>query len=411
MTPVVTGWVVSAALLGSLGGAIAAGAAADRIGRRKVIMIAALIFAVGIVGAALSPNVPFLIASRLVLGVAVGVATSVIPVYISEIAPARHRGARSGLFQVMIMVGVLASSLVALVLTPYGAWRWMIGIGILPAVGMLVGARLLPESPRWLVEQGRYQEAACILERLGDPNSEREVQRIRAICCSRRGHVGLRAILASAESRRLLLVGSGLGVLQQLVGINAVTYYAPSLLKNIGFTDWSAIAANLGISALGLVATIVMAFQVVDRFGRRTPLMWGALGMAASMAMLGGVFASGGTGDVAAYAAVLALLMFQICFALSWGGIVWIVLGEMFPLHMRGTAMGIAVFATEITSVIVGSMFPVLLAQRPSVMFFGFALMGGVSFLWALTMVPETRARSLEEIEAQIFGLRLDQPA
>src|SRR3546814_1943155 len=155
MGPALTGWVVSSALLGSLFGALGAGPAADRIGRRKIIGVAAFIFSLGIVGAALSPDVATLIASRLVLGVAVGIATAIIPVYIAEIAPARDRGAHSGLFQIMIMIGVLASSIVALALTPYGAWRWMFGLGLLPALVMLIGARFLPESPRWLVKKGR----------------------------------------------------------------------------------------------------------------------------------------------------------------------------------------------------------------------------------------------------------------
>lgn len=404
MTPAVTGWVVSAALLGSLFGALAAGSAADRIGRRKVISIAAIVFSLGIVGAALSPDVSALIASRLVLGVAVGIATAIIPVYISEIAPAQERGARSGLFQVMIMVGVLASSIVALLLAPYGAWRWMFGLGLVPAIGMLVGAQVLPESPRWLVDRGRENEARAVLRRLRQGDVEAELDSIREISQAKAERAGLAAILGSAPGRRLLLIGCGLGILQQLVGINAVTYYAPSLLKNIGFTDWTAIAANLGISAIGLITTVVMAIVVVDRFGRRQPLMWGALGMAASMALLGGVFAAGAIGDAGAYLAVAALIAFQICFALSWGGIVWIVLGEMFPLRIRGTAMGIAVFATEITSVVVGAIFPVLLAQGAAPMLFGFAAMGLGAFLWVFFMVPETGRQSLEDIESRAFA-------
>lgn len=406
MTPAVTGWVVSAALLGSLFGALFAGSAADRIGRRKVISIAAIVFSLGIVGAALSPDVTVLIASRLVLGVAVGIATAIIPVYISEIAPAQERGAHSGLFQVMIMVGVLASSIVALVLTPYGAWRWMFGLGLIPAIGMLVGAQVLPESPRWLVDRGRDDEARATLRRLRQGDVEAELASIRAISHAKAERIGLASILASAPGRRMLLIGCGLGALQQLVGINAVTYYAPSLLKNIGFTDWTAVAANLGISAIGLVMTIVMAMIVVDRLGRRQPLMWGALGMATSMAMLGSVFLAGATGNVGAYLAIAALVAFQICFALSWGGVVWIVLGEMFPLRIRGTAMGIAVFATEITSVIVGAIFPVLLAQGAAPMLFGFAAMGVVAFLWVFFMVPETGRQTLEDIEARNFGLQ-----
>ncbi|HVI99827.1 MAG TPA: sugar porter family MFS transporter [Sphingomonas sp.] len=403
MGPALTGWVVSAALLGSLFGALGAGPAADRIGRRRIIAVAAFIFSLGIVGAALSPDVAMLIASRLVLGVAVGIATAIIPVYISEIAPAQERGAHTGLFQIMIMIGVLASSIVALALAPYGAWRWMFGLGLLPALAMLVGTRWLPESPRWLVKRGRDEEARRVLARLRSGDVEPELEQIRAINRRETGKATLAAMIAVPATRRLLLVGCGLGAFQQLIGINAVTYYAPSVLKGVGFTDWTAVAANLAISAVGLATTILMALVVVDRFGRRKPLMWGALGMAASMALLGAVFLSGTVTGAASYVALLGLIGFQICFALSWGGIVWIVLGEMFPLRLRGTAMGVAVFATEITSVVVGAVFPVLLQQGPAAMFFGFAVMGVLAFLWAAFLLPETGRRTLEDIEADML--------
>jgi len=405
MSPATTGWVVSAALLGSLFGALFAGSAADAIGRRKVISIAAVIFSLGIVGAALAPDVTMLIAARLVLGVAVGIATAIIPVYISEIAAARQRGAHSGLFQIMIMVGVLASSIVALLLTPHGAWRWMFGLGLVPAAAMLVGAQLLPESPRWLVKRGRADEARAVLQRLRGGDVEAELAQIRAISQTDVERASLSMVISSPAGRRLLLVGCGLGALQQLVGINAVTYYAPSVLKNLGFSDWQAVAANLGISTIGLLMTIVMALVVVDRFGRRKPLMLGGLGMAASMVLLGIAFLSGQATGTAGYVALTGLIAFQIAFALSWGGIVWIVLGEMFPLRLRGTAMGIAVFATEITSVVVGAVFPILLRQGAAAMFFGFAAMGVIAFLWAWLVVPETGRRSLEAIEAEAFGL------
>ena len=407
MGPALTGWVVSAALLGSLFGALGAGPAADRIGRRRIIAIAAFIFSLGIVGAALAPDVATLIAARLVLGVAVGIATAIIPVYISEIAPAHERGAHTGLFQIMIMIGVLASSIVALVLAPYGAWRWMFGLGLFPALAMLVGARWLPESPRWLVKRGRDDEARRVLARLRSGDVEPELEQIRAINRHEIGKATLAAMIAMPATRRLLLVGCGLGALQQLIGINAVTYYAPSVLKSVGFTDWAAVAANLAISAVGLATTILMALVVVDRFGRRKPLMWGALGMAASMALLGAVFLSDAVTGAAGYVAILGLIGFQIFFALSWGGIVWIVLGEMFPLRLRGTAMGVAVFATEITSVVVGAVFPVLLQHGPAAMFFGFAAMGVLAFLWAAFLLPETGRRSLEDIEAEMLGASL----
>ncbi len=400
LSPVITGAVVSAALLGSIFGALAVGPVADIVGRKRVIAAAALIFSLGILGAALAPDVAVLISSRLVLGVAVGIATVIIPIYIAEIAPAAGRGAFTGLFQIMIYAGVLGSSIVGTVLAPYGAWRWMFAIGLVPALLMLGGSFFLPESPRWLVRTGNEVAARAVLARFRDASSvDEEINGIKNLLQKENIRTDFRVALRSSRLRKLVIVGSGLGILQQLIGINAVTYYAPAVLTTIGFSVQAAILANVGFSALGLLMTIIMAAFIVDRMGRRIPLMVGALAMAFSMAVLGIVF--GASPDIAhsGYVAIACLAVFQISFALSWGGIVWIVLGEMFPLSIRGTAMGIAVFMAEATSVIVGLIFPVLFKRGGSIIFIGFALMGVLAFFWALLLLPETKQRSLEQIE------------
>ena len=408
LTPSLTGWVVSSALLGSLAGALASGAAADRYGRRRMLAAAGALYTIGIVGAALAPGAAVLIASRVVLGLAVGIATAMIPVYINEIAPTRIRGASASLFQLMITVGVLLSSVVSYLLSDGGQWRWMFAIGAFPALVMLVGAFFLPESPRWLIRQGREAEARAVRARSRDPQSlDAEIEQIKQVDRGADRRVRLGAVLASPALRRLLLIGSVLGILQQFIGINAVTYYAPSVLKGIGYSSSAAILAIVGFSVLGLASTAVMVFVVVDRMGRRRPLMFGALGMAASMAVLGLVFATADAVHGApGYLAIVCLALFQVMFGLSWGGIVWTVLGEMFPLRVRGTAMGVATLLTEAASVLVSQVFPQLLQVGPAALFFIFAGMGVVGFLWATFMVPETRNRSLEDIEAQLTGNR-----
>lgn len=402
LTPLTTGWVVSSALIGSLFGALGVGPLADRFGRRTMLSAAATLYVVGILGAAFSPNAGILIAARVVLGLAVGIATAMIPVYLSEIAPALRRGSFTALFQVLITIGVLVASLISLVLAPAGAWRWMFGLGVIPAAAMFVGSLRLPESPRWLVRRGRVDEARAVLagSRSAD-DAQSEAEAIRRLNTEERKR-GVGSILRSRTLIKLLVVGSGLGIFQQLIGINAITYYAPTVLKGIGFTNTAAILANVGLSTLGLVTTIVMAYFVVDRLGRKKPLVIGALLMALSMAALGSVFLGASGGKVTgggAYLAVGSLALFQVAFGLSWGGIVWVVLGEMFPLAVRGTAMGVATFLTELTSVIVGLVFPSLLQNGASTVFFGFAVMGVLAFIWALIMVPETRNHSLEELE------------
>ena len=325
MSPAITGSVVSAALLGSLVAALAAGPLADALGRQRVIALAAVVFSFGILGAVLSPNVKMLILSRLVLGSAVGIATVIIPIYISEMAPARTRGASTGLFQVMIYGGVLASSIAGIALAPFSAWRWMFGIGLLPALIMFAGSYFLPESPRWLVKRGQEAKARMILARFrGVESVDRELEGIRDIIAKERSQLGLGAVLRSPKLRKWLIVGCGLGILQQLVGINAVTYYAPTVLRGIGFSVEESILANVGFSALGLVMTIVMAQFIADRVGRRIPLMLGAIGMSISMAALGIVFSKVHNQTGLGFIAVACLALFQICFALSWGGMIWI---------------------------------------------------------------------------------------
>lgn len=403
LDPVLTGWVVSSALVGSIFGALGVGPLADRFGRRRMLALGAALYIVGILGAALTPNAGVLIASRIVLGLAVGIATAMIPVYLSEISPARRRGSSTGLFQVMITIGVLVASLVALAFAPTGGWRWMFGLGVIPAAAMLFGSLRIPESPRWLVRIGREDEARAILTASrGAGEAEEEIGAIRGIEQRERSETrGRSRLLRSPGLVRLLVVGSVLGILQQLIGINAITYYAPTVLKGLGFSDAEAIGANVGISALGLVTTIVMAFVIVDRLGRKGPLMVGALLMALSMVILAIVFLTGTSGGLG-WLAVAALALFQVAFGLSWGGIVWIVLGEMFPLAVRGAAMGFATFVTELTSVIVGLVFPSFLAAGAPTVFFTFAAMGVVAFLFATFLVPETKGRTLEQIEADL---------
>lgn len=403
LTPGITGWIVSSALIGSLFGALGAGPLADRFGRRAMLALGAVLYSIGILVAAFAPNAGVLIVSRVVLGVAVGIATAMIPVYLSEISPALRRGSFTGLFQVMITIGVLAASLVGLAFTPIEGWRWMFGLGVLPALVMLAGSLRLPESPRWLVDHGREQEALAVLAGSRSPQeARREIDAILAVSrtplTARTGPSPLR----SPAMVRLLVVGSVLGILQQLIGINAITYYAPTVLKGIGFSDTAAVTANVGLSALGFLATLVMAYVLVDRVGRRRPLVWGALAMALSMLVLALVFLGAREGEVsggAGYLALGGLALFQIAFALSWGGIVWIVLGEMFPLSVRGMAMGIATFLTELASVGVSLAFPTLLDAGPPTVFLAFTAMGLLAFFWALFMIPETKNRSLEQIE------------
>lgn len=404
LTSLEVGMVTSSLLVGGMVGALGCGGLTDRFGRRFVVLVSGVLFGVGALGAAVAPGVATIIFFRFVMGLAVGAASVTVPVYLSEIAPARSRGALSGLNQLMISIGILLAYLVNLALSPAEAWRWMFGLGAVPAVLLLVGAWFQPESPRWLLKKGREDDARTVLARSREPAElEAELAEIREVNAAEQRRVEVRALVADARLRRVLLIGVGIAVLQQIIGINTVIYYAPTILKSVGFGDSAAILANAGLGALTVVVTVVMILWVVDRVGRRRPLMWGAVGMALSMLVLAAMFFSGSfRGGAGGVVSISALALFKVCFSLSWGGMVWIMLGEIFPLRVRGTAMGIATFGNWFGNFLVGLLFPVLLGTGTGTVFLVFMVLCVVAFGFAYAVVPETKGRSLEQIEEQL---------
>jgi sugar porter (SP) family MFS transporter len=304
----------------------------------------------------------------------------------------------------MISSGILVAYLVNLALSPFGVWRWMLGLAAVPAVVLLAGVHFLPESPRWLVKKGREDEARAVLASSRDKaRLDAEIEDIKRINRQEQNQMGLRELLHAPRLRRLLLLGVGLGVFQQIVGINTIIYYAPTILKSIGFGTSAAIIANAGLGAWTVFVTIMMLLFVVDKIGRRKPLIFGAWGMVLSMTVLGIVFLSAGIeGGASGWIAIACLVLFKASFSLSWGGIMWILLGEIFPLRIRATAMGISSFAQWTANFFVGLLFPILLAAGTGAVFFVFAAIGILASLFAFFMVPETKGRSLEDIESDL---------
>ncbi len=406
LTHLQTGMVTSSLLVGAMVGALGCGRITDRIGRRSVVLGAAVLFGLGAIGAALAPDLVWILVFRVVMGLAVGAASVTVPVYLSEIAPARSRGRLSGLNQLMISSGILVAYLVNLALAPSHAWRWMFGLAVVPALLLLIGGFFQPESPRWLIKKGRVDEARAVLARSRTPEElTAEIAEIVRVNESERERVRLGAMLRDPRLRRVLLIGSGLALLQQFVGVNTVIYYAPTILKSIGFTSSAAILANAGLGGLTVVVTLIM-LMMVDRVGRRRPLILGAIGMCAAMVLLAVLFYAGGlTHGVAGWAAITGLALFKVCFSLSWGGLVWIMLGELFPLRARGTAMGVATFFNWAGNFAVGLLFPVLLGAGTGLVFVLFAVLCMVSSVFAMAVIPETKGKSLEQIEKDLGGI------
>jgi sugar porter (SP) family MFS transporter len=354
--------------------------------------------------------VEVLIAARFILGLAVGSAALVVPLYLAEIAPADVRGAITSLNQFMIVVGILAAFIVNAILASSGNWRLMLGLAAAPALILLVGMVFMPETPRYLVHTGEEDTAREVLDDLpGDERPEARIEEIREVEREESG-TGLRSLLSAKWVRPALVVATGLAVFQQLVGINTIIYYAPTTLTNVGFAKTSAIYANLIIGVINVLMTVI-AIRIVDRVGRKPMLFGGVAGMVASLLVLGISLSVLPTphhpGDPAAIITLVCLATFIASFAATWGPVVWVMIPEVLPLSVRGTAMGVAVFGNWGANFLVSQTFPPLLSSLgPGPVFLGYAGLGVLAALFVKAFVAETKGRSLEEIEADLHGGR-----
>ena len=396
--------MVASILLGAAAGAGSAGPLSDRLGRHNLILLAAVTFTVGAVGTALAPSVGVLVLFRIILGLAVGTAALTVPLYLSEIAPTEIRGAITSLNQSMITVGILVAYIVNTLLADAGAWRWMLGLAVIPSLVLLVGMYFMPETPRWLVSRGREDDARDVLRRSrSEEEAENEIREIKEV--EREEEGGLSELRASWV-RPALIVAIGLAIFQQIIGINTIIYYAPTTLTNVGYGDAAAIYANLVIGFINVLLTLV-AIRLIDRVGRKPLLLGGLVGMVASLAVLGLstllLSEPSSPSDPVAVITLLCLGVFIACFAATWGPTIWVMLPEVLPLRIRGTAMGVAIFLHRIANFVVSQTFPSLLASvGPGITFLGYAVIGVLAFFFVQTLVTETKGRSLEQIEADL---------
>lgn len=400
LSPLVEGIVVSGATAGAAFGAALGGRLADRLGRRRLIFVGAVVFFVGSLLMAVAPTVPVLVAGRLIDGVAIGFASIVGPLYISEIAPPRIRGGLTSLNQLMVTLGILSSYFVNLAFADTGSWRLMLGAGMVPAVVLGVGILKMPESPRWLLEQGREDEARAILEQTRADDVDAEMDAIRETV-HKQSNNGLGDLLSS-WIRPALVVGLGLAVFQQVTGINAVIYYAPTILESTGFGNATSILATVGIGVINVAMTVV-AIALIDRVGRRPLLLVGVGGMTLTLGVLGLVFYLPGLSGGLGWVATVCLMLFVAFFAIGLGPVFWLLISEIYPLSVRGSAMGVVTVANWGANLAVSLAFPLLTANlgRPAT----FWLFGGCSLLalvFTYALVPETKGRSLEAIESDL---------
>jgi len=399
------GFVTSSLLLGAMIGALGTGTLSEKYGRRRLLLAAGVLFAAGALVAAFAPQLWPLLAGRLIMGLAIGALSVSVPIYLSEITPPATRGALSGLNQLMISSGILVAYLVDLGLSSAHAWRWMFGLAVVPAAALLAGLIFQPESPRWLIRQGRIDEARAVLTRNRSADeAEADIAEITSAADRGDRRAELAELLHNPGLRRILIIGAALAFFQQIIGVNTIIYYAPTILTKLGYQSSAAIVANAGLGGLTVLVTIIMLLFVVDRVGRRMPLVLGAIGMTACMVLLGLTFLTAGFshGGPGGWLAIVGLAGFKVCYSLSWGGMVWIMLGEMFPLRVRAAAMGIATFVNWFGNLLVAQFFPQLLGAGTGTVFFIFAGIAVLASVFAVRWIPETRARTLEQIEGDL---------
>jgi SP family galactose:H+ symporter-like MFS transporter len=391
--------IVSSVLLGSLLGAIVGGVMADRFGRRRLLIITAVVFGLGAIGAALSPGTAWLIVARVIAGTAIGIASFVAPLYISEIAPVDIRGKLVSINQVALTGGIVISYFIDYAFAGAQAWRWMFALAVIPAAAFGIGLIFIPNSPRWLAARGHTDQARTVLKQIRDPKKvASELGEIQHSMAQQKGHW---SELLSPFLRPAMIVGIGLAIAQQITGINTVIYYAPTIFKFAGLSSASvAILASVGVGIVNVALTL-MAMQLIDRVGRRPLLLVSLAGMALSLFVLGLAFSLPQLSDSLGWIAVASLMVYVGSFAIGLGPVFWLMLSEIYPLRIRGRAMSVGTIANWSANFIVALSFLTLtqVLGRPAT-FWLYAIISIGSWFFAFFLVPETMGRSLEEIEA-----------
>jgi sugar porter (SP) family MFS transporter len=395
------GIVVSSILVGAMIGAAVSGALSDRYGRRKIIMVAAAVFCIGAIGSGISSSTTQLIAYRIILGIAVGGASTLVPMYLSEIAPSENRGALSSLNQLMIVTGILLAYITNFAFAnTHEGWRWMLGFAFIPAAALLVGMLFLPESPRWLFKNGKEDEARYILSLLRNGKDiEWEVSEIKKTNIQQKGTF---KDLMSKWTRPTLILGTGLAFFQQVIGCNTVIYYAPTTIAGAGLGNYAAIIGTIGIGIVNVLVTII-SMKLIDKTGRKKLLLIGNVGMSLSLLLVWLTSALLGKTTTSAYITIVLLGCYILFFGASWGPVVWVMLGEIFPLNIRGIAIGTCGVVNWGSNLIVALTFPILLEKFGNFLFVLYALMGIFAFVFIQRKAIETSGKTLEEIE---FDLR-----
>ena len=404
LNPVSEGLITASLIVGAAFGSLASGYLSDRFGRRVTLRMLSLLFIVGALGTATAPSVPFMVAARFLLGIAVGGGSATVPVFIAEIAGPSRRARLVSRNELMIVSGqllayVLSAVLAALLHTP-GIWRYMLAIAMVPGVLLLIGTFFVPPSPRWLASKGRFDEAQHVLEQLRDTKdaAKREVEEMKTQEKQAHKHVAARELLRQPWVLKLLLIGVGLGFTAQFTGVNAFMYYTPIILKHTGMGTNAALTATIGNGIVSVIATL-LGIWAIGRYGRRHLLMTGLVIVIMMQAALGCVLMFMPQNLTQSYAALACILVFLLFMQMCISPVYWLLMSELFPMQVRGLLTGTAVSMQWLFNATVAFLFPIAVDTLGNPTFFVFAAINIGSLIFVFLCLPETKGKSLEQIE------------
>ena len=410
LTPALQGWTVSSALIGCILGTILIGRPGDLYGAKRLLQLLAIMFLASSIGCAAANNISVFIISRFIGGLAIGGASVLCPVYISEISPPKHRGVLASTFQLAIVVGILFSLITNYLLLNIGDqnWRWMLFSGAIPAVAFFLMLLVIRKSPRWLVKKGRIAEARKNIEDLSSHEIDSDQTIIDIQESIHIENLSKRINLFKKPYRKVIFIGIFVGIFSQLTGIGVVFYYSAQIFSIAGFSGDSSMFQSVILGVTNLIFTLI-AMSVIDKVGRKSLLLFGQLGMVVVLGLFGYGLLSG---NIAGYWLVALLVAYIAFFAASQGVVVWVILSEMFPniIRARGAAMGS--FANWVVSASLNFFFPVVIgffgstqvAQQlgMSYAFIFFAFVTFIGYIYLKKYIVETKGKTLEQIEKEV---------
>jgi MFS transporter, SP family, major inositol transporter len=401
------GLITSTLLAGAAIGALVCGKLNDTLGRKTTLTILAVLFFVGTLGGVFAPNLEVMIPSRVILGFAVGGASVTVPVYLAELAPTERRGSLAGRGELAIVIGqLLAFIMNAIIGTVWGdhegVWRYMLAVAALPAVALFVGMMQMPESPRWLISKERHDEALSVLLQVRSPERARaEMEEVEFLAAEEKeAHMGGWSDLSVPWIRRIFIAGIGVAIAQQCTGINSIMYYGTQVLTRAGFSASAALIANVANGVLAVIGSTICLFFLMDRVPRRRLIIGGFIATTSAHALIVISAFLLPEGLLKAFVILFFMVTFVFCMQLALNIPVWVIISEMFPLRLRGLGMGVCVLCLWVANAVIAFLFPIIVeAIRIEGAFLVFVVLGLIAIAFLKVFLPETKDRSLEELE------------